>query len=552
MKNTRYSFHISFLMAAILSFPALSMEKEGIFTDTFSAQNIVTKPLGLLISDDILEKAAVQYERINHEYQKHEDVFKYLIAKKCMMQLEESLNLEDSEERKEILRSALSIQGLSEESIEAIQTILIGETQELDIITSVLNDVKRIVESTQMLPDTIENIQSLLHPYTRTHLNILHNILGWNGENTGVIVLDNNFSPTSHMEYIANLEEDCLNVSEDTHGLTVASIIASHHPDAPGVARGATVIPAFINYKYMSLVNKKDRIYLAQLNTTHETVALEIDIMKRIEAVIGEIITATNTLDLNLDINMAKINELLDTKKELESTLLASSPIDIVKAAREGLDDIENEMKDKFISLGDSLLDLKTKMNLAKNQGITPYVINCSLGNMHGEIDVFRDLSHFLEENVLLWVNASGNDAGFIDDSYQEIFEIYPALSQRIIFVGSMDAHANASSFSTKPGTTYADCFLHAPGGNVKVLNRENMIDLKNGTSFAAPFISGTLVLLKKYFANLNMITLTNILLSTATPFPSYLGYDPEISGCGIVNAWQAFMKARESSAQLY
>ncbi len=114
--------------------------------------------------------------------------------------------------------------------------------------------------------------------------------------------------------------------------------------------------------------------------------------------------------------------------------------------------------------------------------------------------------------------------------------------------MGATDTFKDVAGFSNLPGLSCANDFIFAPGTRIKCLSLEAEKEV-SGTSFSAPIVASTLALLKKYFPALDMVTLKEILLSTASPFPRYTGkVSKEITGRGQLDAFKAFLQANERS----
>lgn len=202
------------------------------------------------------------------------------------------------------------------------------------------------------------------------------------------------------------------------------------------------------------------------------------------------------------------------------------------------------------------------KSSLTKSKSI-PHVINISMSKeslsemimnensfhffVQGNKTVGEELMELLSNNDILWLNSAGNDfepTVDIDDEdwWGELFRKYPEFKKRMLFCGAIDSLGGVAGFSNTPGKCH-DNFIYAPGVRLPIEGQQKGID---GTSFATPQVSGAFVLLKKYFPNLNMIELKEIVLSTTDPFPEYIeGFDKkEITGRGKLNVFKAFLEA--------
>lgn len=116
-------------------------------------------------------------------------------------------------------------------------------------------------------------------------------------------------------------------------------------------------------------------------------------------------------------------------------------------------------------------------------------VINCSLGGGMFTTDL-RDALRNAVANHIPVVVSSGNE------SKGEVIYSYPAAIDDAIAVGAINSDFELANFSNF--NNYID--LVAPGVSIKVAYGDNKYAYCNGTSFAAPLVSGFLALLKQKF----------------------------------------------------
>ena len=125
------------------------------------------------------------------------------------------------------------------------------------------------------------------------------------------------------------------------------------------------------------------------------------------------------------------------------------------------------------------------------------------------------------DKTILVW--AAGN-AGAYPDASSSSPEVLAGLVARIselqghsLAVVSVDNNGLISNFSNRCGIAAEFC-IAAPGGSMIVADKGNNIwSLKAGTSLAAPYVSGSLALLKQLFrAQLSNTQLVSRILTTA------------------------------------
>ena len=109
------------------------------------------------------------------------------------------------------------------------------------------------------------------------------------------------------------------------------------------------------------------------------------------------------------------------------------------------------------------------------------------------------------------------------------------AMSGRWLVVVATDSNDRIADFSNGCGLAQSWC-LAAPGSGIFAADSDNNVDYEHvqGTSFAAPHVSGALALLKSVAPEFPMTVLTRILLTTATDL-GVPGID-RVYGWGLVN----------------
>jgi subtilisin family serine protease len=156
-------------------------------------------------------------------------------------------------------------------------------------------------------------------------------------------------------------------------------------------------------------------------------------------------------------------------------------------------------------------------------------VINLSLGTnetFSGPTDIQLAIDYAWSRGALV-VAAAGNAGTSTLD--------YPARLTNVVSVAAIDESGYKASFSNYgPGLDLA-----APGTTVLTLDGNNGLHTLQGTSFAAPFVTGAAALLLSVDRNLTNVELWNILNSTAVQPGSGSGYNTNY-GWGVVNAWNA------------
>ncbi|MGI5147011.1 type VII secretion-associated serine protease mycosin [Plantactinospora sp. CA-294935] len=153
-------------------------------------------------------------------------------------------------------------------------------------------------------------------------------------------------------------------------------------------------------------------------------------------------------------------------------------------------------------------------------------VINLSVVYYQDNPELKRAVEYALEKDVVI-VAAAGNL--YADKNPKP----YPTSYDGVIGVGSVGEDGLVSPFSQRGD--YVD--LVAPGGNVVVAVPERGHVLDNGTSFATPFVTATVALIRQYWPNLNARQVAQRLIATTDPVP---GSDRNAYGAGMLNPYRA------------
>ena len=205
--------------------------------------------------------------------------------------------------------------------------------------------------------------------------------------------------------------------------------------------------------------------------------------------------------------------------------------------------------------------DVANAIRYAANNGAD--VINMSFGkgySPHKEV-VDAAVRHADSMGVLM-VHAAGNDGANVDttENYPTRTYLDDGQAQHWIEVGasSWEAPPNLVAPFSNYGEKSVDVF--APGRSIYSTVPDNQYEQSDGTSMAAPMVSGVAALVMAYFPELPVAQVRSIILETATPFPETMVTRPggsekvpfgQLSRTGgIVNAQAALQRAAALSTQ--
>ncbi|TFW06038.1 hypothetical protein E4K72_10640, partial [Oxalobacteraceae bacterium OM1] len=184
------------------------------------------------------------------------------------------------------------------------------------------------------------------------------------------------------------------------------------------------------------------------------------------------------------------------------------------------------------------LADNGTGSTTYLDRGLRYAIGKASIVNMSlGAANVYNPAA--LQDAVragMLLVVAAGNDRA-ANPGWPARFAKEGWANGQIIAVGAVDANNRLAAFSNRAGDAAA-WFLVAPGINIASTYRNNQYAIMNGTSMAAPIVSGAAALIQQRWPTLRADQIANILFLTATDLGEP-GIDP-IYGRGLVNVEKA------------
>ena len=186
---------------------------------------------------------------------------------------------------------------------------------------------------------------------------------------------------------------------------------------------------------------------------------------------------------------------------------------------------------------------IATGITTAANNGAK--VINLSLGGSAPSQGVINAIAQAAAKGVIV-VIAAGNDGTANPDPFADIPANAASSKGLVIIAGSVDSNDVISSFSDKAGDGAAH-FLAAVGESVVApCPGEQTACLWDGTSLAAPQISGAVALLAQAFPNLSGAQIVSILFQSARDAGA-AGVDP-VYGNGILDLTRAFQPVGTTS----
>jgi len=186
-------------------------------------------------------------------------------------------------------------------------------------------------------------------------------------------------------------------------------------------------------------------------------------------------------------------------------------------------------------------------------------VINMSFGKSYSpELFYVQQAIEYAAQNEVLMVHAAGNDGANIDSvtNYPSPIISDGSSSPYLITVGAsgwQGVNELAASFSNY-GRSTVDLF--APGVDIYSTMPNQKYELSNGTSMAAPVVSGVIALLMQYFPEYSPLEIKDIIVSSVVktdeqillPGQSleaqYVPFDHLSKHGGIINAYRSVREA--------
>jgi len=184
--------------------------------------------------------------------------------------------------------------------------------------------------------------------------------------------------------------------------------------------------------------------------------------------------------------------------------------------------------------------DIANAIRYAADNGA--HIINMSFGkgySPHTEA-VHAAIRHAEEKGVLM-VHAAGNDGNNLDRTPNfphPFYSFQKAPCSTWLTVGA-STHTGDDRFIavfSNYGKKQVDLF--APGARIWSAKPGNNYEFEDGTSMAAPVVSGVAALIKSYFPNITGAQLRDLLVSTVRTYPSLkvLTPDPDYNPTKLVN----------------
>ena len=173
--------------------------------------------------------------------------------------------------------------------------------------------------------------------------------------------------------------------------------------------------------------------------------------------------------------------------------------------------------------------DIALAIRYAVDNGAS--VINMSFGKGYSpnQKEVYEALKYADSKGVLL-VHAAGNDNANVEKTDNYPTSMYSFQSKKLDMYLTIGASTRfpkeklAATFSNY-GSTKVDVF--APGHDIYNAVPQSEYKKLNGTSMAAPMVSGVAAMLKSYFPKLTMPEIKNIMLTSAKSYKGTQQFKP-------------------------
>ena len=271
--------------------------------------------------------------------------------------------------------------------------------------------------------------------------------------------------------------------------------------------------------------------------------------------IINDDLTTINTVHGNSDVK----------GKRCDHGTFTAGIIGAVRNNNMGVDGIANHVELmilRAVPKGDEYdKDIALSIKYAVDNGAN--IINMSFGKNYSPNKKLVDeaVQYAQKRNVLL-VHAAGNSSLNIDKITR-----YPSNKfnnnkkiENWINVGASSCELNKELPGVFSNFGRKNVDLFAPGVNIVSTHPENKYNMNDGTSFAAPVVSGVAALVWSYFPELTAKELKNVLLKSVTKYKKHKVYIPNITNKekttikfkklsktgGLINAFNAFERAEK------
>lgn len=163
-----------------------------------------------------------------------------------------------------------------------------------------------------------------------------------------------------------------------------------------------------------------------------------------------------------------------------------------------------------------------------------PDTVNCSWGNRNGSLTVFQPDLQMLRAAGIFAVFSNGN-SGPAERTVES-----PASLPEAFAVGAIDSWERVASFSSRGPSPWGEVRPHvvAPGVSIWSSLPGGTYGLKDGTSNAAPHVSGVAALLRSVQPTLTVTQTAYLITSTAVPMDELIPNND--TGWGLVDAFAA------------
>ena len=270
----------------------------------------------------------------------------------------------------------------------------------------------------------------------------------------------------------------------------------------------------------------------------------------------GRQIVGDDIYDLN-DTNYGNSNVMHSKESESHGTHV-SGIIGANRSNRIGMNGINNNielMALRAVPNGDEYdKDISLAIRYAVDNGAR--LINMSFGkSFSSNPDWVYDAIKYAEKNNVLIIHAAGNDDKDLDEYNDKNFpndhKFLNEFVENYISVGASTVNFNDNLVAYFSNYGQKNVDIYAPGYQVYSTTPNNNYEFKNGTSMAAPSVTGVASLILSYFPRLSAKKLKKIILESGINYDFNVNHDEkdilfkELSKSGkIVNAYNALILA--------
>ncbi|WP_347923256.1 S8 family serine peptidase [Pontimicrobium sp. SW4] len=340
-------------------------------------------------------------------------------------------------------------------------------------------------------------------------------------------------------------------------------------------------------------LNKKDytKEEVFAIKTTDQSLLRDVSVIKQtygfgigtiketINAINSDLENINERLNVNLNKNL-KGRKTGDNPNDFSQTTYGNNNVNPVKneelhgthvagviaAERnngKGMNGVANNVKImalRAVPNGDEYdKDIALAIRYAVDNGAK--IINASFGKYYSpHSDKVQEALIYAAQNDVLFVSSAGNEGLDLDEksSYPNDHKNGSEIIDTYVSVGAIDSKYGSNLVASYSNYGKKNVDVFAPGSQIYSPKPNNEYDFIDGTSFAAPAVSGVAALVRSYYPKLTAVQVKQIIMDSGLQLPAKVtvpGSQNSVKSFGelsksskLVNAYNALIMASKIS----